>query len=332
MKTFYWLVKREFWEHRGSFLWTPVITTGVVLVINILSVIAGEVIGGRHFDTGMMWQQLATANPEDISKVGALLDLSALLPCIIVSVVLFFVLYGYCMKSLSSDRADRSILFWKSLPVSDLSTVLSKVFSAVIVAPVIAVIVSILGAIGMLLIFGINGAIHGVGFGEVVWGLAHPGRIITSMAGLLPIYMIWMLPCVGWLMLCSAWSKGKVARWAIALPIGVGVIITWLGAMTNWFGSHTPLGGATDWFWKHIVLRILVSLFPGSWAGSMHDMATIEYSSGSGWHTSSFAGDLLSNVGQQYHLLLTPQFLWGILAGAVMIAIAIWLRRWRTEL
>ncbi|HET7663790.1 MAG TPA: ABC-2 transporter permease, partial [Rhodanobacteraceae bacterium] len=220
MKTFYWLVKREFWEHRGSFLWAPVVTAGVVLIINILTVIAGEVIGSRHFDTNMMWQKLATANPDDIRKVGALLDVSALLPCFIVSLVLFFVLYSYCMKSLSSDRSDRSILFWKSLPVSDLSTVLSKVFSAVIVAPVIAVIVSILGAIGMLLIFGVNGALHGVGFGEVVWGLAHPGRIITSMAGLLPIYMIWMLPCVGWLMLCSAWSKGKVARWAIALPIG----------------------------------------------------------------------------------------------------------------
>jgi ABC-2 type transport system permease protein len=209
--------------------------------------------------------------------------------------------------------------------------VLSKVFSAVIVAPVIAVIVSILGAIGMLLIFGINGALHGVGFGEVVWSLAHPGRIITSMAGLLPIYMIWMLPCVGWLMLCSAWSKGKVARWAIALPIGVGVIITWLGAMTNWFGSYTPLDGATDWFWKHVVLRILVSLFPGSWAGNMPGVVIIGRSN-SGWHTNSFAGDLLNNVGQQYQLLATPEFLWGILAGAAMIALAIWLRRWRTEL
>jgi len=31
MKTFYWLVKREFWEHKGGFFWAPVIS-GIVFL------------------------------------------------------------------------------------------------------------------------------------------------------------------------------------------------------------------------------------------------------------------------------------------------------------
>ena len=47
MKTFYWLVKREFWENRGSFLFAPVICGGVVLLLTLMGVIAGEVFRSR---------------------------------------------------------------------------------------------------------------------------------------------------------------------------------------------------------------------------------------------------------------------------------------------
>lgn len=327
MKTFYWLVKREFWEHRGGFFWTPVITTAVLLVLNILGMIAGEIIGGRHFANSGVWHKLATtASPSDLKQISMVLDGTALMPLGIIGLVLFFVLLVYCMKTLSNDRVDRSILFWKSLPVSDLSTVLSKVFSAVVVAPVIAVIVGCIGYLLMLLAFAINASLHGLSFGMVMWGLPHPGHMLASVWGLLPIYMLWMLPSVGWLMMCSAWSSGKVSRWAIALPVAIGVIITWLGAIGTF-------AGAASWFWKHVVLRLLLSTLPGSWVGNLQDLPHVTLSgNGSGMAIHSYAGQVLDNVGWQYHLLLTPGFLFGILAGAIMIAVAIWLRRWRTEL
>ncbi len=326
MKTFYWLVKREFWEHRGSFLWTPVITAAVVLILNIMGLVAGEIIGGRHFVDGAFWHQINHASPHDLQQAGTLLDVMALMPMGIITIVLFFVLFKYCMHNLSDDRSDRSILFWKSLPVSDLSTVLSKVFSAVVLAPVIAAVIGTISIFLMLLIYAVNAAFHGIDFGLVMWTLPHPGRMIASSWGLLPIYMIWMLPSVGWLMMCSAWASGKVARWAIALPIGLGAVISWFGLMGT-------LSQFTGWFWEHVALRIVFGIFPGSWIGNMDELPRIEINGdSSGLHFQSFAGQLMNNVGQQYHLLLTPEFLWGILAGAVMIGIAAWLRRWRTEL
>ncbi len=327
MNTFYWLVKREFWEHRGGFLWAPVITATAVVVLNLLSLIAGQVIGGRYLSGSDLWDKFASASPEDLRQVGGLLDISAAMPMGIICVTLFFVLFSYCMKNLSHDRSDRSILFWKSLPVSDLATVLSKVFSAVVVAPVIAVIVGSIGYLVMLLVFAANAAVHGIGFGTVMWTLPHHGRMLAAFWGMLPIYMVWMLPSVGWLMMCSAWSSGKVARWAIALPVGLGVMLTWLGAVGGTFGE------ITGWVWKNGVLRMVFSTLPGSWVGSLRDLPhlTIAHDK-SGTRIDSFAGRLVENVGAQYHLLLTSEFLWGALAGVVMIGVAIWFRRWRTEL
>ncbi len=327
MNTFYWLVKREFWENRGSFLWTPVITASVVVVLNILLVIAGETIGARHMSSSRIWEKLATASPGDLKEAGTLLDVTAAMPMGIIGIVLFFVLIGYCMRNLSRDRADRSILFWKSLPVSDLATVLSKVFSAVVVAPVIATVIGSIGYLLMLLVYAVNASFHGVSFGMVMWTLPHHGRMFAAMWGMLPIYMIWMLPSVGWLMMCSAWSSGKVARWAVALPVAVGVVLTWMGAVGGTFNM------VTGWIWKYGVLRLIFGILPGSWLGNLHDLPRLSITSdASGMHFQPFAGKLLENVGRQYHLLLTPEFLWGILAGAVMIAVATWLRHWRTEL
>lgn len=327
MNTFYWLIKREFWEHRGGFLWAPIISAGIVVILNILIVIVGEAIGGGHDNFNLMWDQLATASPGDLHDVSAILDFSALMPGIIASIALFFVLFSYCMKNLSRDRSDRSILFWKSLPVSDLSTVLSKVFCAVIVAPVITVIVSVIGAMLMLLILALAAAMHGIAFGMVMWGLPHPAHIVVSLFGLLPVYMVWMLPAVGWLMLCSAWTRGRAARWAMGLPFGLGGVLLWLTAMVG----HASAGG---WYMTHIAFRIAFSVFPGSWMifADEQDLPLVRWQSGDSLQVHGLSGLFNQTLAAQYQLLLTPEFLWGVLAGAVMIAMAVWLRRWRTEL
>lgn len=330
MNTFYWLVKREFWEHRGGFLWAPVITVTAVVAVNIMLIIMAAVAGSNHNNFSLLWNQLAAASPEHLKQAGQIMDAVAFLPTLIVSIVLFFVLFSYCMKTLSTDRADRSILFWKSLPLSDLSTVLSKVFSAVIVVPVIAAVACAVGALLIYLLLAITGAMHGLGFGQILWTVPHPGRTIVSIFGMLPIYMIWMLPAVGWLMMCSAWSKGRVSRWAVALPIVLATVVTWVNVMVS--GAH-----ASNWFWKQVVLRIIASLCPGSWLWREGHYGVPIFRASYNSHNGVLAQSSFDNVfsgilAPQYHLLLTPEFLWGALAGAVMIGIAIWLRRWRTEL
>ena len=81
MKTFYWMVKREFWENRGGFLWAPVVTGVVFLVLNVMAIVAAEVmrarngieIGGNNFRV-----LIEKASSGDLAQVGAALDMTML--------------------------------------------------------------------------------------------------------------------------------------------------------------------------------------------------------------------------------------------------------------
>ena len=125
------LLKREYWEHRGGFLWTPIWVTGVTLAITVLGLVTAEIFRSRSgvnvgFSLDMMRQHLEA---KDYVDAGYGLDVVQFvfgaLPC----VGLFFVLFFYLLGGLYDDRRDRSVLFWKSLPVSDATTVLSKAAS-----------------------------------------------------------------------------------------------------------------------------------------------------------------------------------------------------------
>ncbi|MBV8157678.1 MAG: ABC-2 transporter permease, partial [Dyella sp.] len=165
MKTFYWLVKREFWEHRGGFLWAPVITGVVFLVLNVMAIIAAEVLGAQHgmqIGGGNVQMMIAKANEGDLQHIGTGLDIAMMSSMGLIGVVMGIVVLFYCLGSLYDDRRDRSVLFWKSLPISNTNTVLSKVVSAIVVAPVIAVVVSIIIGVIQLVIFALVLSMHGV--------------------------------------------------------------------------------------------------------------------------------------------------------------------------
>ncbi|WP_426702864.1 hypothetical protein ACPPVV_07685 [Rhodanobacter sp. Col0626] len=318
MKTFYWLVKREFWEHRGGFFWAPVITGGVFLLLNLMGIIAGEVLGG-HFDgtanfIGNNMRVLDNAlDKEAVAKVGAGLDLMMYSTTMMISIVLGFVVFFYCLGSLYDDRRDRSLLFWKSLPISDTATVLSKVVSATVVAPFIALVSGVLTGIVMLLMFAIALSLHGVGVWHLLT-LAHPFRVIVNLVGSIPLYFLWALPTVGWLMLCSAWARSKPFLWAVVIPVAMGIGIGWF----NLLGTlHVSNGHWAGW-----LARILLSVFPGGWFNQIPN--TIQH--------SDLAGSLAGlDLNRTYMVLTTPDIWIGVLAAAAMLAGAIWLRRWRDD-
>ena len=196
------------------------------------------------------------ADAGDMAQLGGGLDVVMLSAMGIIAAVMGFVVLFYCLGSLYDDRRDRSILFWKSLPISDTRTVLSKVASAVVMAPVIAVVVGIAVGIVQLLIAAAALSFHGVH----VWTLltlAHPFRVIFTLLLAIPTYALWALPAVGWLMLCSAWARSKPFLWAIALPLVTGLIVTWFQLM----GLFHQTSG---WFWHHVVQRLILSVFPAS--------------------------------------------------------------------
>ena len=314
----YWLVKREFWEHRGGFLWAPVITGGVFLLLNLMGIIAGEAMGRFNAHTDFIGNNMGmlnrALNEGDITKIGLGLDLMMYSTTMIICIVLGFVVFFYFLGALYDDRRDRSLLFWKSLPLSDSATVLSKVVAGTVLAPLIAVICGVLTGIGMLLLYAITLSFHGVG----VWHLltyAHPFRVIANQIVTIPLYALWALPCTGWLLLCSAWARSKPFLWAAVLPIAVGMMLGWF----NLLGARVMGNG---WYWSEVCGRILLSVFPGSWLGQQNYAAA-----GGG---SERALDFLG-LGSAYGVMGTPGFWIGAVAGLALLAGAIWLRRWRDD-
>ncbi|MFC5525674.1 hypothetical protein ACFPPA_07945 [Rhodanobacter ginsengisoli] len=317
MKTFYWLVKREFWEHRGGFFWAPIITGGVFLLLNIMGIITAEVLGASHGisigASGGLKQVIAQMDAGDMSKVGLALDVAMYSAMGLLIVVLGFVVFFYCIGALYDDRRDRSILFWKSLPISDASTVLSKVVSATVLAPVIAVIAGIVVGMLQLLIVAVTLSFHGINVWQLLV-LAHPFKVMFNLIGYIPLYVLWALPSVGWLLLCSAWARNKPFLWAVALPVATGLLISWFGIMGLF---NLP----TTWFWRNVVQRSLLSVFPGT--GSLFG--------GMPHHVSNIDGLNALDLGSTYQLLGSPNLWIGVVAGAALLVGAIWFRRWRDD-
>lgn len=321
MKTFYWLVKREFWENRGGFLWAPIVTGVVFLVLNVMAIIAAEVVGARHggFQIGgnNLQDLIAKADAKDMQQIGAGLDIVMVSAMGLISFVTGIVVLFYCLGSLYDDRRDRSALFWKSLPISNTSTVLSKVASAVFLAPIIAVIVGIVIGIVQLVIFSLVLSMHGVNVWQLLT-LAHPFRAIGSLLSSIPLYALWAAPAVGWLMLCSAWARSKPFLWAVAVPVVAGLMVTWFGIM-----GVFDLPAA--WFWINIVARVLFSVFPGT------HLAAGNYSLNAADLSEAHNPLVLISPMHTYTALASPNLWIGVAAGVALIAGAIWFRRVRDD-
>lgn len=321
MKTFYWLVKREYWENRGGFLWAPIVTGCIFLALNIMAIVTAEVIGARHgFSVGgnNLQALISRADAGDLHKLGAALDITLISVMMILSIVVGIVVLFYCLGSLYDDRRDRSILFWKSLPVSNTSTVLSKVACATLLVPAIAVVAGIVFGMLQLVMLALVLSFHGVNVWQVLT-LAHPLRAAASLISGLPVYALWAIPAVGWLMLCSSWARSKPFLWAVAVPLVAGLMVTWFGLMGLF---NLP----TSWFWSNIVQRMLLSVFPAS--SVIYNDHQLQISAGIDDGIDPLA---LFSPGHTYSLLASPNLWIGVAAGVAMIAAAIWFRRVRDD-
>jgi len=326
------LLQREFWEHKGGFFWAPLVAGGIFLALALMGIVVGEVAANRltgdagqivledggnmsikGLDLGRLTDKLG---PEEIKNLAGGVDLSLMMASSWPFIVLAFVVFFYCLGALYDERKDRSVLFWKSLPLSDRDTVLSKVASATLLAPALAVVASIATMFGFLVIASIVVMLHGGNAYTLLWGPGSPLLVAGQFIAAIPVYALWAMPTVGWLLLCSAWSRSKPFLWALMIPVFAGIFVTWFDIM-HFFDLDTV------WFWKNVVGRSLLSVFPGTWM----DVANFENTNVDG----PGAIRALFNLRSVYSVLLTPQMWTGVVAGAAMIFAAIRLRRWRDE-
>ena len=317
--SFKWLLKREYWENRGGFLWAPLITGGIISLLTAVLAVIGVI---RFRQTGFGNDlQLNSDLAEHARQIGGIGDTALLVGISLTTLVLAFVVFFYALGSLYDDRRDRSVLFWKSLPVSDTQMVLSKASWALLLAPILSIATGVLIGIVLWLIAGVSMAAMGVPGASAIFTQAHPLRVIGNTLTIIPVYLLWALPAVGWLMLCSAWARSKPFLWAVLLPVLACVMISMIGILPGFDINYGSV-------WYTLVYRGLLSVIPGSWApassafeANMHNASNSDIQG---------PADLMHLMNVSNLDVLGSADLWiGAAVGAAFIAAAIYLRRWR---
>jgi ABC-2 type transport system permease protein len=147
-----------------------------------------------------------------------------------------FVSVAYCLGALNGERRDRSILFWKSLPVSDLITILAKAGIPLLLVPLVSFAVAVVTQLAVFAIVlsvfplvaakahlawnGIPVNSHTVG---LIWSAVPVGYITFAMLYGVLATALWHAPLYAWLLLVGGWARRMTVVWAVA-PI-VGLII-----------------------------------------------------------------------------------------------------------
>ena len=202
-RPFYWSVRRELWENRSIYI-APLVVAGVVLLGFLIATIGRAV---------------ATADPaHQRAAIEQPYDLAAMMMIFIVFIVGVF----YCLDALHGERRDRSILFWKSLPVSDLTTVLSKVTIPLVVLPLVSFAITVCVQLAMLLETSVVLIFHSVS-PATTW--AHVPVFQTWLVLLygLVALALWHAPIYGWLLLVSGWARRATFLWAVLPLLAIGI-------------------------------------------------------------------------------------------------------------
>jgi ABC-2 type transport system permease protein len=259
----YWSVRRELWENRSLYI-APLAAAAVFLF--------GFMISLAHLPAKM---RAAAASPmQQQMLIEQSYDFAALLIMATTLVVAAF----YCLEALHGERRDRSILFWKSLPVSDTTTVLSKAIIPIGILPLITFGITFVLQLIMMLLTGAALLARGQSV-----AIASPHMGFFSMSLMLLYHLVgmhgfWYAPFYGWLLLASAWARRAAFLWATLPPIAIGALekiafnTTYFGTMLGYrFGGGgedgrakaTELGAALI---PHLGLgQFLFS--PGLWIG-----------------------------------------------------------------
>jgi ABC-2 type transport system permease protein len=233
--TFYWSVRRELWEHRSVWL--------APIWVAILVILAFAIGATGHLQVA----GFANIPPDKkLMLVAAPFSLSAS----VVLVTAFVLGAFYSLDALNAERKDRSILFWKSMPVSDRTTVLSKAVIPFAVIPPIALAIALAMQAVLLVVAGIVLKYKGIEGGPL-WDMLPLGPIVISLAYGVMVHALWYAPVYALFLVASVATR-RPLLWVV-VPIVVvqvlekvafntgfsGEFIKWrlLGAMNEAFKS-----------------------------------------------------------------------------------------------
>jgi ABC-2 type transport system permease protein len=217
VRPFFWSVRRELWEHRSIYI-VPAAVSAVVIASVLTATLRGSQMGwgtplftrtGRGAGEYLYVQAVASGTLFPLLNGTAAIAFAGLLTG-------FF----YCLGALNGERRDRSILFWKSLPVSNATTVASKVFVTMAILPVYVFAAIVITHLAVLAILAAALVAHGQSLDMLTDLPLLRGWLLLAWAAFAS--PLWWAPVYGWALLVSAWAKRLTLLWAV-LPIGVAL-------------------------------------------------------------------------------------------------------------
>src|SRR5881409_55416 len=209
-RPFYWSVWRELWENHSIYI-APSIVAAIIVF--------GSLVGSFHLP-GRRQNALLL----DPARRQAAIEIPYDIAAVMLIFTAFIIGVFYCLDALHGERRDRSILFWKSLPVFDLTTVLSKVSVPLVVLPLVSFAIIVVTQFIMLLIS--TAALLPSGLAATTWTNFNLfQQSLVLLYGLIAI-ALWHAPIYGWLLLVSGWARRATFLWAVIPLLAITIFET----------------------------------------------------------------------------------------------------------
>jgi ABC-2 type transport system permease protein len=233
-------VRREFWEHRSLWL-APAIWAGIItlmfawVIFTVLPRLADH--GGVMAPDAQTMSQMSEADRKEVEATIAeagrhhhepteaekdtIFSFSYLAITVMVAAFACIVVFFYLIDCLYSERRDRSILFWKSLPISDAQVVLAKLGVALLIVPLGAILLAgvvqlLIGSMMWLRFHGTVVSAFMPDWSALGWFKSLLVSLVLGLGGVL-----WYAPIAGYLLLMSSWARRNVFLWAVLPPVAV---------------------------------------------------------------------------------------------------------------
>ncbi len=277
-RSFYWSVRREFWENRLIYI-APLAAASIFLVTFVIHTI----ILRRHMHG--VW-------PVEVARQLDVLTLPHELSSALIMGIALVVGIFYSLDALYGERRDRSILFWKSMPVSDFTTVLSKLSIPLVVIPVLSYAITVVTQFIMLLLASALLAGSGANIAAMWTQQSYFRFSLELFYHMLTVHGLWYAPLYAWLLLVSAAAPRAPFVWAVLPPFVV------------WGVEKMALN--TEYFFSLLKVRLTGPPDP--------DMP----------RNADFMSTLIP-----HHFFDQPGLWGGLAVAAVFLAIAVRLRRYR---
>ncbi len=207
-RPFFWSVRRELWENRSIYI-APLIAAGVVLFGSAITAFNLPRLRANALALESVRQRAAIETPYDIAAM-------------MIMFTAFIVGIFYCLDALHGERRDRSILFWKSLPVSDLTSVLSKAIVPMVILPLLTFVIVFATQLIMLLLS--TAALLPSGLAGTTWQLLPWPRLLSILLYGLVTSVLWEAPVFAWLLLVSSWARRATFLWAVLPWLAISAI------------------------------------------------------------------------------------------------------------